>query len=55
LPYLCLARRRFKLNVSALTTHLITNLWVIKKFFDFHVEIKGPHGYPGYITVEPKK
>jgi RNA 3'-terminal phosphate cyclase (ATP) len=54
LPYLCLARRRFKLNVSALTTHLITNLWVIKKFFDLHVEIKGPHGYPGYITVEPK-
>lgn len=54
LPYLCLARRRFKLNVSALTSHLITNLWIIKKFFDLKVETKGPMGFPGYIIVEPK-
>jgi len=54
LPYLCLARRAFKLNVSALTSHLLTNLWVIKKFFDLHIETKGPMGYPGYITVRPK-
>jgi RNA 3'-phosphate cyclase len=54
LPYLCLARRRFKINVSAITPHLITNLWVIKKFFNLRVEIEGPVGFPGYITVSPK-
>jgi RNA 3'-phosphate cyclase len=53
LPYLCLARRRFKLNVSTVTSHLITNLWVIKKFFDVKIETKGQIGFPGYITVEP--
>jgi len=54
LPYLCLARRKFKLNVAAISTHLVTNLWVIKKFFDYRIDIQGPLGYPGYITVEPK-
>lgn len=53
LPYLCLAKRKFSLDVSALSTHLITNLWVIKKFFNFRVNISGQIGYPGYITVEP--
>jgi RNA 3'-terminal phosphate cyclase (ATP) len=54
MPYLCLARRRFKLNVSALTTHLITNLWVIRKFFDFRIDMEGPMGFPGYVMIEPK-
>ena len=54
LPYLCLARRKFKLNISALTPHLMTNLWVIKRFIDLRIDIKGPMGFPCYITVEPK-
>jgi len=54
LPYLCLARRKFTLNVSSISSHLMTNLWVIKKFFDFRIDVKGPAGYPGYITVTPK-
>jgi RNA 3'-phosphate cyclase len=54
LPYLCLARREFKLNVSAITSHLVTNLWVIKRFFDLRIDMKGSMGLPGYITVKPK-
>jgi len=54
LPYLCLARRKFRMNVSAITNHLVTNLWVIRKFFHYRIDIKGPSGYPGYITVEPE-
>jgi RNA 3'-terminal phosphate cyclase (ATP) len=54
LPYLCLPKRQFKMNVSAITTHLLTNLWVIKRFFDLRIDVKGPVGLPGYVIVSPK-
>ncbi|MBD3383065.1 MAG: RNA 3'-phosphate cyclase [candidate division Zixibacteria bacterium] len=54
LPYLALTRNKFVLNVSNLTTHLLTNLWVISRFLDVQIDIKGPRDLPGIITVEPK-
>ncbi len=54
LPYLCLANKKFTLEVSNLTTHLLTNLWVITRFLDVTVDIKGTQGLPGTIIVTPK-
>lgn len=54
IPYLCLTREKFSMEVSALTTHLLTNLWVISRFLNVKITIKGAQGLPGKIIVEPK-
>jgi RNA 3'-terminal phosphate cyclase (ATP) len=54
LPYLCLTGRKFTMEVSSLTTHLLTNLWVVSRFLDVTIDIKGAQGLPGTITVIPK-
>jgi RNA 3'-terminal phosphate cyclase (ATP) len=54
LPYLVLTRKRFTLDVSNLTTHLLTNLWIISRFVNVKIDIRGAQGLPGTIIVEPK-
>ena len=53
LPYLALTKKKFTLNVSALTTHLLTNLWVISRFLNVKIKKSGAEGLPGTISVEP--
>lgn len=54
LPYLSLSHQKFVLDVSRLTTHLLTNLWVISRFLDVRIDIRGSQDLPGQITVTPK-
>lgn len=54
IPYLCLTHKKFTLEVSNLTTHLLTNLWVVSRFLDVRIDIRGAQGLPGTITVTPK-
>ncbi len=54
LPYLCLSGQPFKLDVSRLTSHLLTNCWVISRFLDVKIDIWGSPDLPGVITIEPK-
>ncbi len=53
LPYLCLTGKKFTMEVSNLTSHLLTNLWVVSRFIDVIIDIKGADGLPGTITVTP--
>jgi RNA 3'-terminal phosphate cyclase (ATP) len=53
IPYVALCRTRIEMNVSKITSHLLTNLWVVSKFLPIQYELKGPHDYPGTLIIEP--
>ena len=40
-----------RFSTSRITRHLTTNAWVIEKFLDVSVEIRGEEGEPGEVTV----
>ncbi len=52
LPYLALTHGSCSITVEAITTHLLTNLWVIRHFVDREVRVEGELGEKGCITVE---
>lgn len=54
IPYAALAGERVELNVSKITEHLRTNLWVTQKFIPINYRLRGPMGLPGTLTIEPK-
>lgn len=41
--YLIITQKKFKFNTSYISSHLLTNLWVIKKFFKFSIKIDKIH------------
>jgi RNA 3'-terminal phosphate cyclase (ATP) len=51
LPYLALAREPSTLTTEAVTTHLLTNLWVIRRFVDREITVAGDLGARGRIAV----
>lgn len=53
IPYVALCGARVEMNVSRITNHLLTNLWVVKKFLPIRYELKGPLNYPGTLIIEP--
>ncbi|MCK4857277.1 MAG: RNA 3'-phosphate cyclase [candidate division Zixibacteria bacterium] len=53
IPYIALCGERVEMNVSRITTHLLTNLWVVKKFLPIDYELKGPHDLPGTLVIKP--
>ena len=53
LPYAALCGERVEMNVSKITEHLLTNLWVVKKFLPIQYDIKGTLNYPGTLIIEP--
>jgi RNA 3'-terminal phosphate cyclase (ATP) len=53
IPYVALCKTRIEMNVSKITNHLLTNLWVVKRFLPIQYELKGPLGYPGTLIIEP--
>jgi hypothetical protein len=42
------------MNVSRITTHLLTNLWITRKFLPIDYELKGPLNLPGTLVIQPK-
>lgn len=55
LPYVALAEERIEMNVSKITKHLLTNLWVCKKFLPIDYQLKGTLNLPGTLIIEPKQ
>lgn len=51
LPYLALARGPSTITTEAVTTHLLTNLWVIRHFVDREIVVEGELGAKGQIVV----
>lgn len=55
IPFVALCGERVEMNVSKITSHLKTNLWVTQKFIAIDYSLRGPMGYPGTLTIEPAK
>jgi RNA 3'-terminal phosphate cyclase (ATP) len=53
-PYTALCGERVELNISKITDHLRTNLWVTQKFLPIGYRLRGPMGLPGTLMIEPK-
>jgi len=49
--YLALAKTRSVFTTSCVSQHLLTNVWVIKKFLDRLISVKGALGEPGEVEV----
>jgi RNA 3'-terminal phosphate cyclase (ATP) len=50
---LCLASGPSELYTSQITTHLLTNAWVLRKFLPAKIEISGDEGQPGMVYITP--
>jgi RNA 3'-terminal phosphate cyclase (ATP) len=55
LPYLALARGTSTFTTEAVTSHLLTNVWVIEQFLGSTFEVRGPSGEPGEIFCKGRK
>lgn len=53
-PYLSLAKGESSFTASRITQHLITNIWLIKKFLSINIEIEGQEGEEGKVIVKPQ-
>ncbi len=53
IPFVALTGERVVMNVSKITNHLKTNLWVTKKFVPISYRLSGPMGLPGTLMIEP--
>ncbi len=51
--YLALSGERSAFTVEEITEHLVTNLWVMKRFHDFRYSIEGEKGRPGTVIINP--
>jgi RNA 3'-terminal phosphate cyclase (ATP) len=51
LPYLALAHGPSSVTTEAVTTHLLTNLWVIRHFVEREVNVEGMLGEQGRVTI----
>jgi len=52
-PYLALSSGKSSFITSDVTRHLLTNIWVVKKFLDVKVEVSGEEGEKGMIIIHP--
>jgi len=55
LLYLALARGRSRFTTAAVTSHLLTNVWVIEQFLGPTFEVRGEMGEPGEIFCKGQK
>jgi RNA 3'-phosphate cyclase len=55
LIYLALAKGPSRFTTEAVTSHLLTNVWVIEQFLGPTFEIKGALGEPGEISCQGQK
>ncbi len=49
--YLALAHGESSFTTTAVSSHLITNLWVISKFLDIRYAVEGDVGMPGKVWI----
>ena len=49
--YLSLSQKKSTFTTSRITQHLLTNLWVIGLFHEFHYAIEGKTGEPGVVRI----
>jgi RNA 3'-terminal phosphate cyclase (ATP) len=49
--YLSLSQKKSSFTTSRITQHLLTNLWVIGLFHEFHCAIEGKTGEPGVVKI----
>ena len=52
-PYLALCREESSFTTSAITRHLLTNLWVAALFRPLRATVAGEEGGPGKVTITP--
>ena len=49
--YLSICKEESVFTTSCITKHLMTNLWVIGFFYEFHYSIEGEIGEPGIVRI----
>ncbi len=49
---LVFASGRSRLSTTRITEHLLTNLWVVRKFLDVKIIIEGEMGQPGTVEID---
>lgn len=53
IPYLALAKGKSTFTTSKISSHLLTNIWVVQQFLPVEVMVEGEKGKEGKITVIP--
>jgi RNA 3'-terminal phosphate cyclase (ATP) len=53
IPYLALADGQSSLNISRISKHLLTNIWVVQQFLPAKITVEGIEGSEGRVTVTP--
>jgi len=51
IPYIGLAKGHSVIEVSEITKHTLTNIWVAEQLLNIHYYVKGDEGEPGTISV----
>jgi RNA 3'-terminal phosphate cyclase (ATP) len=50
--YLALAKEESSFTTTEISSHLLTNLWVMEKFLGIHYTVEGEKGRPGKVTIK---
>jgi RNA 3'-terminal phosphate cyclase (ATP) len=53
IPFAALAKGKSLFTVSRITSHLLTNIWVVKQFLDVRIEVEGNEGGAGKVEINP--
>ncbi len=53
-PWLAFCRGASEFTTTRVTRHLLTNLWVMRRFVDIDVRVEGGEGEEGRVLVHPK-
>ncbi len=51
-PYMAIASGESQIGVTKVTSHLLTNIWVVKQILNVDITIDGKEGTTGIITVD---
>jgi RNA 3'-terminal phosphate cyclase len=54
-PFLALAEGNSSFTTARVTEHLLTNLWVVERFIDVKVSVRGEKGREGEIRITPSR
>lgn len=55
IPYLAFGREKSEFTTSRITKHLLTNIWVVKKFIDADIGVEGREGGAGRVWCIPQR
>jgi RNA 3'-phosphate cyclase len=50
-PYLALAPGESRIGVTEITSHLMTNIWVVQQILGVKIDIQGKTGEPGILQI----